>query len=131
VFGFMTKNSGQKMQVAPGHWLLPPERWFASFILERQRTHRTPPILRAEQNYGPEGIALLAAAILFGLCAAIIACCGYVFLFLADGHGHLVGVGFGCLFAAIVLEVPALIRSIQGASAGRRFRGDRPFVKRS
>lgn len=124
-------NAGEKIQVAPGYRLLPPERWFASFILERQRTHRTPAILRTEQNYGPEGIALLAAAILFGLCGAITGCCGFVFLFLADGHGPLVGLGYGCLFAAIVLECPAVIRGIQCASAGRRFRGDRPFVKRA
>jgi len=131
VFGFMTKNSGQKMQVAPGHWLLPPERWFASFILERQRTHRTPPILRAEQNYGPEGIALMAAAILWCLIGAVVGFVGMALLFLSDDHGPLLHPGYYIIFAGVVLEVPSLIRSIQGASAGRRFRGDRPFVKRS
>jgi hypothetical protein len=55
-------SMGRNMAAAPGHRLLPHERWFASFILERQRTHRTPDILRIEQNYGQEGIALGAAS---------------------------------------------------------------------
>jgi len=52
-------NSGQNMPVAPGHHLLPYERWSASLILERQRNHRNsaaprnPATLRMEQNYGP------------------------------------------------------------------------------
>jgi hypothetical protein len=130
VFGFLTKNTGQKMQVAPGHRLLPPERWFASLILERQRTHRTSAILRVEQNYGSEGIALLAAAILVGFAGALVGCSGFIFLFLAAGHGPLVGAGYWCFLAAIVLESAAVIRGLQCARVGRRFRGDRPFVKR-
>jgi hypothetical protein len=115
--------------VTPGHRLLPPERWFASFILERQRTNRTPAITRLEENYGPEGIALGAAAILSGLAGAVIGCVGLVLLFASGGHGPTLHPGYYLLFIAIVLECPAIIRAIQGIYAGRRFRGDRPFVK--
>jgi hypothetical protein len=45
------------------HHLLPHERWFATRLLARQRTHRTPTILRMEYNYGREGITLCAAAL--------------------------------------------------------------------
>jgi hypothetical protein len=57
----LTLGGSQHMPVAPGHHLLPHEHWFASLILERQRTHRTPAILRMEQNYGSDEIALWAA----------------------------------------------------------------------
>jgi hypothetical protein len=114
----------------PGRRLLPPERWFALFILERQRTHRTPAILRLEQNYGPEGIALLATTILWGLTGSVIGCIGIVFLFVSWGPGPLLHTGYYLIFAGILLECPAMIRAIQGIYVGRRFRGDRPFAKR-
>jgi hypothetical protein len=113
-----------------GHWLLPPERWFASAALERQRTHRTPTILRLEQNYGPEGIALLAAGVLLWLLGVAIAMVGVVVLFVSGGDGLTFRLGNYLLFAAMVVGVPAIVRAIQASYAGRRFRGDRPFVKR-
>lgn len=116
--------------MAPGHRLLPPERWFASLILERQRTNRTPAIIRLEDNYGPEGIALGAAAIFSGLVGAVVGLVGLVLLFASGGHGPTLHPGYYLLFAAIVLECPAIIRAIQGIYEGRRFRGDRPFMKR-
>jgi hypothetical protein len=86
--------------------------------------------MRLEENYAPEGIALGAAAIFSGLVGAIIGCTGLVLLFASGGHGPMLHPGYYLLFAAIVLECPAIIRAIQGIHAGRRFRGDRPFVKR-
>lgn len=114
----------------PGHWLLPPERWFASAVLERQRTRRTPTILRLEQNYGPEGIALVAAGVLLWLLGVAIAWVGVVLLLVSGGNGLPFRLGNYLLFAAMVIAVPAIVRAVQASHAGRRFRGDRPFVKR-
>jgi hypothetical protein len=108
-----------------------PERWAAAYIVDRQRTHRTPAIILLEQNYGPAGIRLMAAALLTGLAGAIIACTGIVVLLASNDHGALVGVGYGLLGLAIVMEAPSIVRAAQGVRAGRRFRGPRPFVKRA
>lgn len=123
-------SNDENAPVTPGHKLLPPERWFATYMLMRQRTHRTPAILRLEQNYGPEGVALYAAAVLLGVVAGAVVCSGIVLLLLSGGDGPLVHIGYGLLLGAIVLECPVMIRCLQGIHAGRRFRGSRPFVKR-
>jgi len=110
--------------------LLPPERWFAAFILERQRTHRTPAILRIEQNYGPEGIALMAAGLFTALPGQLIGCIGIVLLLVSGDHGSLPGIGYSLMGLGVLLVVPGSMRYIQGSKAGRQFREDRPFVKR-
>jgi hypothetical protein len=115
--------------MTPGHRLLPPERWFATLTLERQRSRRTPAVVRLEQNYGPEGIALAAAAILWGLIGALFGCIGIVFLFVSGGRGSFLHAGYYLIFAGILLEVPAVTRAIQGIYVGRRFRGTRSFQK--
>jgi hypothetical protein len=84
-----------------------------------------------EQNYGPEGITLMSAAIISGLMGAVVGCTGIVLLFLSGDHGPLLHAGYYVIAAGIVLEIPSIIRSVQGNYAGRRFRGNRPFVKRS
>jgi hypothetical protein len=124
-------GAGDRDDMAPGHYLTPPERCFASFILERRRTHQPSKSPRLDQNYGPEGIALMAAAILSGLIGAVVGFVGIALLLLSDDHGPLLHPGYYIIVAGIVLEVPSITRSIQANAAGRRFRGDRPFVKRS
>lgn len=79
-------NSGQNMPVAPGHHLLPHERWSASSVLERQRTHRTSAILRIEQNYGPEGLALIAAGLITVLPGMLLVVLGFACLVASGGH---------------------------------------------
>lgn len=125
-------NSGAAAgrELAPEHHLLPHERWFASLILERQRTHRTPAILRMEQNYGPEGITLMSAAIISGLIGVIVGFIGLALLFSSGDRGPLLHPGYYLTLAAVLLELPSIYRSIQATYAGRRFRGDRPFIKR-
>ena len=100
-----------------------------TFILERQRTHQTWAVPAFEQNYGPDGIALWAAGLLFGLCGGMVGCVGLVLLYLSGDGGPLLQVGYGLLVAAAVLECPAMIRAVRGIRAGRQFRGTRPFVK--
>ena len=115
------------MPVAPGHHLLPHERWSASFVLERQRTHRTSAILRIEQNYGPEGIALWAAGMITVFPGMLLGFLGFACLVASGGHpwqlvNWLYGIG-------VTLILLGEIRFIQGSKAGRTFRGGRPFLK--
>ena len=112
-----------------GHKLTPPEARFSSWMLRRQRAHRTAPILRLEQNYGPEGIGFAAAAILLGLTGAVVGWVGLILLFASGDRGPMLHPAYCVIVTGILFELPAIIRSIQGIYAGRRFRGNRPFVK--
>ena len=112
-----------------GHKLTPPEAWFSDWMLRRQQAHRTAPLLRLEQDYGPEGIALGAAAILLGLTGAVVGWVGLILLLASGGRGPMLHPAYYVIVAGILIELPAIIRSVQGIYAGRRFRGDRPFVK--
>jgi hypothetical protein len=111
--------------------LLPHERWFASFILGRQRTRRTPAILRMEQNYGPQGIALMSAGMVTAFPGQLIGCIGIVLLLTSGGHGSALIVAFWTMGAGVLLAALGSIRYVRGVYSGRRFRGDRPFVKRT
>ena len=124
------KNTGQKMQVAPGHLLLPPERWFASFVLERRRTQQTSSPSLLDHNYGPEGIALMAAGTVTAFPGQVIGCVGIVFLLSSGGHGPHFAAGYLLMGVGVLLVIPGSIRYVQRIYAGRRFRGDSPFVKR-
>jgi hypothetical protein len=116
------------MALAPGHHLLPHERWFASSTLERQRTHRTPYILRMEQNYGPEGITLWAAAMSTLLPGSLMVVSGIAFM-LASGGGTLLALGYWLDGFGAILLLLGSIRTFQGIRAGRAFRGSAPFQK--
>jgi hypothetical protein len=120
---------GKKMALAPGHHLLPHERWFACWILERQRTHRTPDILRMEQNYGPEGITLWAAAMSTELPGGLMVLSGIAFMLASGGGGILPTLGYSLDGLGAILILLGLIRAFQGTRAGRAFRGSRPFLK--
>jgi hypothetical protein len=121
---------GHNMSVAPGHRFLPHERWFVSFILERQRTHRTPDILRIEENYGPEGIAVGAASMATLTPGVLIVGAGTVLLLTSGGGGSLLTLGYKLNSLGIILILLGSIRLAQGMRAGRVFRGGRPFVRR-
>lgn len=122
-------SEDRNMSLAPGHRLLPHERWFASWILERQRTHRTSDILRMEQNYGPEGITLWAAAMSTVLPGALAALSGIVFMLASGGGGTLLTVGYSLNGFGVFLCLLGSIRTFQGSRAGRAFRGNRVFLK--
>ena len=125
-----TLSEDKNMALAPGHQLLPHERWFASWILGRQRTHRTPDILRMEQNYGPEGIALWAAAMSTGLPGALMVLSGIAFMLASGGGGTLLTLGYWLDGLGVILCILGSIRAFQGSRAGRAFRDGRPFLKR-
>jgi hypothetical protein len=111
----------RRSRIQAGLWLLPPERWFAVFTLNRQRTHRTQSILALEQNYGPEGIVLMAACVVVGLCASVFACLGVTLLLLSADHGPLMYAGYGFLCATAAAGCLGVIRGVQGGRAARRF----------
>ena len=118
------------MSVAPGHRLLPHEHWFASSTLERQRTHRTPDILLIEQNYGPLGIALGAAALSTVLPGVLMVVSGIAFMLASGGGGTLLTLGYSLDGFGAILILLGSIRTFQGIRAGRAFRHGRPFLKR-
>jgi hypothetical protein len=126
----LTLGGGQNMPLAPRHHLLPNERWSASFILERQRTHRTPAILRMEQNYGPEGIALWAAGMITVLPGMLLDVLGFACLVASGGHPWLLTMLYWLWGIGFILMFWGSIRSLQASKAGRAFRGGRPFLKR-
>ena len=117
------------MALAPRHHLLPHERWFASSTLESQRTHRTPYILRMEQNYGPEGITLWAAAMSTVLPGALMVLSGFAFMLASGGGGTLLTVGYSLDGLGVILCILGSIRAFQGSRAGRAFRDGRPFIR--
>ena len=83
-----------------------------------------------EQNYGPDGIALGAAAILLGLAGRRPRLCWNRLLLASGGHNGATLVGYALIFIAIAFAVLGAVRAIKGILAGRRFRGSRPFARR-
>lgn len=106
--------------------LTPPEARFAALMQRRQQTRRTAPILRLEQNYGPEGMALLSAALLWGLCESFGGPLFFAFLVASGGCSELTDILLGLVFILFSL---ALWRGWQGVKLGRTFRSGRPFIK--
>ena len=99
-------------------------------MAQRQRTHRTPAITRLEGNYGPEGMTLLSAAIMWGLAGVLVGFLGIVLLFSSGDHGSLLTAGYALLCVGILLELSSVARAVQAVYSGRRFRNGRPFVRR-
>lgn len=118
------------MRVSTRHRLLPHEQWYAGWLLERQRTHRGPFILRMEQNYGREGIILYAAAWINVFPCQVLMMAGLVLLVISGGQGSLTEVTSWLAGIGAVLGVAGLIRAAQAARAARTFRGGRPFIRR-
>jgi hypothetical protein len=116
------------VSVAPGHHLLPHERWFATSTLRRQGTHRTQAILRLEQNYGPVGMALFSASLITVIPGMFVGCLGIAFL-LPHGDGLLATLGYRLGGIGFVIMLLGSIRLAQASKAGRAFRGDRPFIR--
>jgi hypothetical protein len=111
------------------HHLLPHERWFATRLLARQRTHRTPTILRMEYNYGREGITLCAAALAGILPAGVLEVAGSALLVMSQGQPPLFQVGTLMDFGAMAVVIPGLVRVLQSMRAGQVHRGTRSYLR--
>jgi hypothetical protein len=107
------------------HRLLPYERWLADYG-DRQG----PGLLgsdrwRMQQNFGPDGMALLVAASVDVILGWLIAATGLALRWISVGGpagGYLIGIG---LFVILV----GFVRCIQCARAGRIYRAGRPFLR--
>jgi hypothetical protein len=113
------------------HRLLPHERWLATLVVRRQQAHRPASVLRIEQNYGPDGIALWAAGYATTIPGELIAFIGILLLLLTSDRGRHPAAAYAVIGLGIVLLALSSVRFVQGIRAGRAFRGDRPFLKRS
>ena len=72
----------------------------------------------------------MAAGMVTAFPGQVIVCIGIVLLLASGDHGSLLTIAYWLMCVGVVLLLPGSIRYIQGIYAGRRFRGDRPFVKR-
>jgi hypothetical protein len=111
------------------HHLLPYERRAASAMLATQQAHPTAPgVIRSQQNYGPEGVILLAASFAGARYSFPIGLVGFI-VALASGFNGIVAItGYSIMGVAIAVATLGAFRGIQAGRAGRRFRGDRPFI---
>ena len=120
---------GKNMSPAPGHHLLPHERWFASYMLNRPRKSalENPSALRMEQNYGPVGMALFDACMITMFPGMFVGLLGMtLFIFNGDGFETM---GYRLSELGVILVLLGSIRLGQASKAGRAFRGDRPFIR--
>jgi hypothetical protein len=84
-----------------------------------------------EQNYGSQGIALMSAGMVTAFPGQVVGCIGIVLLLTSGDHGSILIAAYWTMGVGVLLVALGSIRYIQGVYAGRRFRGDRPFVKRT
>jgi hypothetical protein len=89
---------------------------------QRQRTHRTPVILRSEAAYGPDGLRLLSAAILLTVTGCLIGLVGAALVMASLDQGHTAWAGNALLVLAILMAMVGGCRAVQGAVVGRRYR---------
>ncbi len=110
-----------------GLLLLPYERP-ASERAFKQYERR--PQTRLRQNYGPEGMALLAASSTGTRLAFGTGLVGLVVYGLSDFNGLGATLSYALLALTIALGCVAIVRGLQAGAAGRRFRGGRPYIRR-
>jgi hypothetical protein len=113
-------------QAGARRWLAPHERWLADSGARRGPAQEGTLRWRAQQNYGPDGIALLIAGSADTFCGWLIGMAGIVWLVVDGGASSGADwlVTAGCLIA-----LAGLVRSIQAARAGRSYRDGRPFLR--
>lgn len=111
-------------------WLFPHERAAVRRSLERQEEHPNAYWRRLQQNYGPDGVALFAAAKAGQGYASGLILLGALLLIVSSASGSIAILGYSCLALAGLFSAIGLYRSAQGGTVGRRFRNGRPYVRR-
>jgi hypothetical protein len=114
-----------------GHRLLPYEYGLAQLVLRRQAEHRTRSVLRSEENYGSDGVALMAAGLTNGLAAEMLLLLGILLVAAPRTPGVLTASGSLLLAAAMALMALTVVRLKQAARVGRNFRGEQAFQTRA
>jgi hypothetical protein len=79
-----------------------------------------------QQNLGPEGIALYAAAMANEIPGGVTAFAGLILRIVSQGRGSLVEVSTGVIIAGCLAVAAGTFRAFQAHRAGRVFRGGRP-----
>lgn len=115
--------------VVPGHRLFPHERWLVAFGVRRRRETPSLRSSKVDRNYGPVGVALFNAGMATGLPGGVIGMVGLILLLASGGRRPLVTIAYWTMGMSAVLLFLGILRLIQVTDAGKRFRGDRPFVK--
>jgi hypothetical protein len=108
--------------------LLPYERWYATSMLARQQGHQTRFVLRMQQNYGPEGLVLRAAATINQGLSSMFCLVAIGLMIASGGRGPLDLTGYLLLALTCCLGTLCFARARQAKTAGRAFRGGRPFL---
>jgi hypothetical protein len=120
-------QTGTPEQAPTRHRLLPHERWLADYGARRGPAPHGTQRWRMQQNYGPEGMALLGAAYANFLPGSLVGMTGLTATtFFKDSlpvFGWLELIGF-------LPMLVALARAVQASRAGRSFRAGRPFMRR-
>ena len=112
-------------QAARRHRLLPHERWLADLGARKGAAPQGSDRWRLQQNYGPEGVALLIAASADGFLGGLIGFTGLALLFATGGSA----IGYYLLGIGVLISLAGLARALQCARAGRLYRNGRPFVR--
>jgi UPF0716 family protein affecting phage T7 exclusion len=115
----------ETMQPPTSHYLLPHERWFVRSTLERQRTHRTPAVVRMENRLGPEGVTLYLAALATILPGYVTALAGFALVIAAWRYLSLLNIGIWIMLGGCALSAPGVFRALQARRAGQAFRDTR------
>jgi len=116
--------------LAAGHRLLPHEHGLAVLVLRRNAEHRSPSVLRHEQNLGRAGIVVAAAGLTNLLVSELFILAGIVLLTFGNQLSVAVATGAALFTLAIGLVGLTVLRLRQARAIGRDFRGGRPPVRR-
>lgn len=108
-----------------GRILLPYERSAAERAWEQYKKR---PEARMHQNYGPEGMALLAAGRAGSTLTFGTGIVGLLLYAVLSGSGAVVS--YALLALAFAFAGVGIGRGFQAGAAGRRFRGARPYARR-
>ena len=114
------------MQLSTSHHLLPHERWFVRSTLERQRTRRTPYVVRMEQRLGPEGVTLYLAGQATYFPGTMTMMAGIALMIAAWFYLPLFEIGVWVMFSGLALVTAGTLRILQARRAGQTFRDARP-----
>jgi hypothetical protein len=119
-------STGQKG--ATRHWLLPHEHWLGRFA---GRAGEPPggQAWRFQQNYGPEGNALVLASAADLMAALMLCLVGFTCLGASGDRGPLAAAGYWIVGIGILSGIVAMVRGCQLIHAGRVFRAGRPFIR--
>ncbi len=104
-------RAGKPGQAPARHRLLPYERWLADYGARRGAAPQGSDRWRMQQNYGPEGMALLQVGTATGVLGWLIGMTGMVLLFISAGSSviaqYVIGIGAFMILVGLVRIIQA------------------------